>query len=146
MVLTGTYSRNLDDKHRLAVPKRLREDIGDADLQFLYVAPGTEHSLVLYSPEAFEHMAAKLEEKASSGSDVRSYRRLFYGQAEKVDLDAQSRIRLPERLVHFAELERDVVLLGVHDHVELWNQRLWKDFVATSGPDFDQLAASVFES
>jgi MraZ protein len=145
MPLTGTYERNLDDKQRLAVPKRLKEQFGEGELTSLFVAPGTEKSLFLYSPQAFNTLAAKLSEKATNRVEIRNYLRLFYAQAEEVPLDSQGRIRVPERLVAFAELKKDLVLLGVHDHAEIWDKDVWSRFLTTSGAQFDQLATQAFQ-
>lgn len=145
MALTGTYVRTLDDKHRLAVPKRLREEFGDPEPTSLYVAPGTENSLFLYAPAAFEEVAKRLAEQSPSRVEVRNYLRLFYARAEKIELDRQGRIRIPERLAGIAKLERDVVLLGVHDHAEIWDQNLWQAFLDRLGPDFDQMASQAYQ-
>lgn len=145
MTLTGTYERNLDEKYRLAVPKRLREQFGDPDLASLYVAPGTETSLTLYTPAAFDELATKLAARSTNRIEVRNYLRLFYARAEKVPLDAQGRIRLPERLVEFARLRKDIVLLGVHDHCEIWDKQLWDEFLNGHATGFDDLATAAFE-
>ena len=145
MPLTGTYERNLDDKQRLAVPKKLREQFGDGELASLYVAPGTEKSLFLYSPQAFNTLAARLSEKASNRVEIRNYLRLFYARAEEVPLDAQGRIRIPERLVEFAALKHDLVLLGVHDHAEIWDKAVWDEFLLSRSNQFDDLATQAFE-
>ncbi|MDA1014790.1 MAG: cell division protein [Planctomycetota bacterium] len=145
MSLTGTYPRNLDEKYRLAVPKRLRDDFGQSPLKSLIVAPGTEQSLSLFSDTAFTKVAALLAGQAAS-SEMRSYQRLYYARAERVDLDSQGRIRLPERLVKLANLEHDIVLLGVHDHAEIWSKENWQSFLDQHESEFDQLAAQVLSS
>lgn len=145
MPLTGTYQRSLDEKRRVAVPKRLREDFGLPEVKHLYVAPGTDGSLSLYSTEEFENFAKKLSERSPNREDVRSYLRLFYAQAERVDFDQQGRIRIPDRLADFAKLQREVVLLGVHDHAEIWNAETWNQFIAARVPQFDEMAARAFE-
>jgi MraZ protein len=145
MALTGTYRRNLDEKQRLAVPKRLRDQFGEADLKTLYVAPETDRSLGLYAPAAFESLAERLGERTANRAQIRNYLRLFYSRAEQVDVDSQGRIRIPERLAEFAQLKHDVVLLGVHDHVEIWDQAVWDDFLSRHGPEFDQMALRAFE-
>ena len=147
MPLTGTYSRTLDEKQRLAVPKRLRDqfsDSGEQSASSLYVTPETEHSLGLYSPQAFENLANQLAEKATNRADVRNYLRLFYSRAEQVEVDSQGRIRIPERLVEYAQLKHEVMLLGVHDHAEIWDRRLWEQFLDRHGAEFDQMAAKAF--
>jgi MraZ protein len=136
MALTGTYLRTLDDKRRLAVPKRVKDDFGDENLDSLIIAPGTEKSLAVYSPKGFDLFAARL----SGAPEHQRYLRLFYSSAERVEFDGQSRIRIPDRLADYAGLNRDVYLLGVQDHVELWDKDAWDAFVATHSPEFDQLA------
>jgi MraZ protein len=70
---------------------------------------------------------------------------LFYSWAERVELDAQGRIRIPERLVKFAGLSRDIVLVGVHDHAEIWDAAAWEKFLGATGTAFDEIATQAFE-
>lgn len=146
MTLTGTYPRNLDNKRRLAIPKRLRDEFGEGEIGSLYIAPGTDRSLAVYSPVGFENLAHRLAETPSTRTDVRTYLRLFYSRAEKVDLDNQGRIRIPDRLAEFAQLNREVVLLGVHDHAEIWDTGIWEAYLEKHNADFDEVAAKAFES
>ena len=137
MALTGTYLRTLDDKKRVAVPKRLRDDFGETELNCLMIAPGTERSLVVYSIPGFELFAAKLKAEGNH----QKYLRLFYSAAERVDLDGQGRVRIPDRLAVYAGLKRDAYLLGVQDHAELWDKEAWEGFMSEHTPAFDELAA-----
>lgn len=141
MPLTGTYLRSLDEKRRVAVPKRLREEFGGDEVTHLYIAPGTERSLVLYSPREFERLAARLE----GSSTQESYIRLFYASAERLDLDGQSRVRVPDRLAEFARLDREVYLLGVQNHAELWDKTTWDEFSSRMNDDFDHLAKAAWK-
>lgn len=145
MTLTGTYSRALDEKQRLAVPKRLREQFGGEQADSLYIAPGTDKSLALYSPAAFEELARKLAQQSPNRVEVRNYLRLFYSQAENVPLDRQGRIRVPDRLIAFAGLRKEIMLLGVQDHAEIWDRENWEQFVSTHESGFDEMAAKAFE-
>ncbi|MBI1313758.1 division/cell wall cluster transcriptional repressor MraZ [bacterium] len=145
MTLTGTWPRSLDEKGRLAVPSRLRADLGGDDLKALFIAPWTDMSLAIFTPTAFDALSARMSDKSAAKLDVRSYMRLFYGQAEKLDLDAQGRLRIPERLKALAELQREVVLLGVSDHLELWDRTRWDEYVAKLSPQFDEIAEQAYE-
>ncbi len=145
MTLTGTWPRSLDEKGRLAVPTRVRADLGGEDLKVLFIAPWTDKSLAIFTPTAFDALSARMSDKSATKLDVRSYMRLFYGQAEKLDLDAQGRLRIPERLKALAELQREVVLLGVSDHLELWDKARWEDYVAKLSPQFDAIAEQAYE-
>jgi MraZ protein len=142
--LTGTFERSLDEKFRLAIPKPLRRQFSQEEETSLFVAPGTERSLSLYSPEGFRNLAERLAEHATDRAQSRNYFRLLYSRAEEVSVDAQGRIRIPERLVEHAALKRDVVLLGVHDHAEVWDKVLWQQFLDANQGHFDQMATNAF--
>lgn len=145
MALTGTWPRTLDDKGRLAVPKRVREDLGGSDLKSLFLAPWTEKSLAVFTPTDFDSLAQRFSEKSAGKVDVRNYMRLFYARAERLDVDSQGRIRIPDRLKAIAELNREVVLLGVSDHLELWDATRWDEYVAKLNPQFDEIAEHAYE-
>src|SRR3569623_2860518 len=131
MVLTGTFVRTVDDKLRIAIPKRLREALGADHQLLLYVAPGTDGSLALYTEAALAALATRLSAASPAQDDVRAFSRLFYARAERVEADAQGRIRVPAALAELAALSREVVLLGVHDHLELWDRGRWEAYVAS---------------
>ena len=143
MALTGTWPRSLDDKGRLAVPRRVRDELGGETLQEVFIAPWTDKSLALFTTAAFESLAERF--KSSSKADVRNYMRLFYARADRSDLDKQGRVRIPERLKQFAELGREVVLLGVSDHLEVWDAAHWDEYVAKLNPQFDEIAEQAYE-
>jgi MraZ protein len=145
MALTGTYTRTLDDKQRLAVPRRLCEEFGEPEIKVLIVAPGSDGSLALYSPAAFDRIARKMAKLTSNRKEVRHFKRLLFGRAERVELDAQGRIRIPDRLVDLAKLSGEVVLVGVHDHAEVWNSAAWAKFLDETSPGFDEIAEVAFE-
>ena len=145
MPLTGTYTRTLDEKNRIAIPKPLRDDFGENPLKTLYVAPGTDGSLSLYTASAFEELARLFATTSGAKANVRNYLRLFYARAQKVEVDAQGRVRIPDRLAELAGLKREVVLIGVHDHVELWDAERWEEFLQKYSAEFDSLAEQVFE-
>src|SRR5688500_6701678 len=126
MLLTGTFSRAIDEKLRIAIPKRVREEWLRGDGRALYVAPGTDGSLALYTEDVFATLAARLMAVSPAEQDVRAFSRMFYSQAQRVEFDTQGRIRIPAELAELAKLERDTVLLGVMDHLEIWDRGRWK--------------------
>ena len=142
MLLTGTHARSLDEKKRIALPKRVREQLGE--VKQLFVTPGADQTLWLYDQRGLENIGAKLDQAPATDSEARVYRRLFFGQTEEVDIDGQNRISIPHRLLQFAGLEREVVLLGVRDHLEIWNAAKWQEYFVQHGPRFDAVAESAF--
>lgn len=141
MLLTGTYERTLDDKLRLAMPKRLRELL--AGQGQLLLTPGTDGSLALFPSHAFAVLAEKLAARSPTGHDVRAFSRLLYAQSHSIEVDSQGRIRLPAELARLAALDGDVVLLGVGDRVELWNKSRWEAYLTELSPRYDQLAENA---
>lgn len=143
MTLTGHYERSLDEKRRLALPKRLREDFAADDLASFFLAPGMDGSICLYDATEFGHYASRLNAAAATDPRHRHFVRMFYAQAERVELDKQGRIRIPDRLADFAQLDRDVMLVGVMDHAEIWDRQRWKEFLQTYSEEFDSLASQI---
>ncbi len=144
MALTGTFERSLDDKNRIAVPKTLRDEFSADGVMQLFVAPQQDKSLSVYAPAEFEVLAARLAAKSTNQVEVLRYKRFFYSKAEKVELDGQGRIRIPDRLAEFAQLKRDVVLLGVQDHAEIWDKQIWAEFLEQHAARFDEMAQAAF--
>ncbi len=139
MTFTGTHLRTLDDKNRLAIPKPFREGLGGEAISQVYLAPETDKSLSIYTAQRFQERAFELQ-NASDKLNSKIYLRLYYSQAEGVEVDKQGRIRIPDRLINFASLSQDIVLLGVNDHIELWDKNRWDDFLSQHSPNFDDIA------
>ena len=142
MPFTGTHLRTLDDKSRLAIPKPFRDLLFPEPVQEAVIAPETEQALALFTLERFQQRADEI--RAQSGhQSIKTYLRLYFSQAAPVEIDKQGRIRIPDRLMDFAGLKQEVVLLGVNDHIELWDKSRWDSFLAEHGTTFDQIAGSL---
>ncbi len=143
MLLTGTFGRSIDEKLRVAIPKRLRETLCHPEGGAVYVAPGTDQSLAIYSEEAFSQLARRLARSPPGRQDVRAYTRLFYAQAQRVELDRQGRLRIPPELAALAGLDKEAVLLGVQDHLELWAASRWRSYLAEKQTHYDEIAETA---
>lgn len=144
MLFTGTFVRSIDEKLRVTLPKRLREVAGSADSGGLYVAPGNDGSLAIYTEGAIERLAERLARTSPTQQEVRDFTRLFYARTQRVELDRQGRIRIPADLAQLAELTGEVVLLGVQDHVELWSVSRWEAYLTEKQARYDQIAEAAF--
>ncbi len=145
MLLTGTFSRAVDEKLRIAIPKALREALGSSAKGVLYVAPGTDGSLALFTEDALADLAERLARSSPNAQDVRAFSRLFYARAQSVEPDGQGRVRIPPELAQLAGLAKEVVLIGVQDHLELWDRQRWEQYVKARQNQFDQIAEAAFE-
>jgi MraZ protein len=144
MLLTGTFVRTVDDKQRVAIPKTLRAALEDAGEGPLYMTPGTDGSLAVYPQQALSSLAERLAVASPAGQDVRAFSRMFYSRAQAVEIDGQGRIRIPPELAALAAIEKDSVLVGVQDHLELWDRRRWESYLAAKQPYFDEIAEAAF--
>ena len=110
----------------------------------MYVAPGTDRSLAIYTEEAFQHLSERLEGVSPTRQDVRAFTRLFYGRAQRVEIDSQGRLRIALELAELAGLNKEVVLLGVQDHLELWATEQWETYLAEKQASYDEIAETAF--
>lgn len=123
----GTYEHRMDAKFRLVLPARIREKLDQADGQLPAVAAvGLDRCVSLYSEEEWLSFADKIRRLPFySNAKFRDFARVMLGSAHEVPIDGMGRILLPQVLREYAMLERDVVINGVSDHVEIWDKERW---------------------
>ena len=144
MLLTGSYRRSLDEKLRLAIPKTLRDALAsDSQLNSLFITPGTDNSLAIYTESVLETLGQRLAQSSPAAKDTRAFSRLFYAQAQPAEVDGQGRLRVPPELAKLAGITAEVVVLGVRDHLEIWSGTAWDQFLAATQPSYDELAEKV---
>ena len=121
-MLIGSYIGNLGDKRRTAVPKKFLTELGEKPI----LAKWYEDCLILVSGEFWEKLLGRLTGGTSVlGLGVRDIERFILGSAFETEPDAQGRIILPEILVSYANLDKDLVFVGLTDRVEIWDKRVW---------------------
>ena len=145
MLLTGTFERNVDEKLRLALPRPVRDSVAsEPNPTVLYAAPGTDGSLSLYPEQSFAALAEKLSNAPPNAVGVRSYSRLFFARAQRLEIDKSGRVRIPKELAALAGIRKEVVLVGVRDHIELWDKQHWDSYLDENEPIYDQIAEQAF--
>ena len=127
----GTFEHTIDDKSRLTLPARFREALGDG----VILARGIDGNAAVYPRETWK---VTVEERMSAldplSTEARQLRRFFFTGAGEADIDGSGRVLVPSWLVKHAGLERDVVVAGNYDHLELWNPTTWeKHLTAVEG-------------
>jgi MraZ protein len=142
-MLVGEYDFTLDAKNRVAIPARLRSAFADG----MYVTVDSEPCLSGYSPEGFQ---AYLDRRSAGTSPFskkgRALQRFTTANAVHQVPDSQGRITLPGRQLKYARIEREVTILGVEDHIEIWDRAAWTEYEARleeeADATADELAAS----
>ncbi len=120
-LFVGRYDRLLDAKGRIILPARLRGFFETSG----YLAPHEDGCIALWTEEEFKAEADRQRERESEGRVARDDVREWFSHVDRVSLDAQGRMAIPGDLRQHAELENDVLFVGVHDRVELWSRRRW---------------------
>jgi MraZ protein len=122
-MLLGQHDHSLDEKNRLTLPARLREQLGDR----VVVTVGLDGCLEAYAQEDWDRMAGRIRELDSLSRESRLMRRHFFAQAVPAELDRQGRLVLPASLLEAAGIEREVTIAGVHDYLEIWDRAKWRE-------------------
>jgi len=120
----GEYHHTLDDKGRLAIPIKFRASIAEGAV----VTRGLDRSLFLYTRSEWEVLAAKLAALPFGQSDTRAFARLMLAGAMEVEIDKSGRVNVPEYLRTYAGLKKDVVVVGLYNRMELWDEETWKTY------------------
>lgn len=140
MLFTGNYRRSLDKKLRIALPKPIREQIAGESADGLYLAPGLDHALDLYTSETMERLHRQIASRSPLSVEQRNFDRLFYSRIQTLEIDSQGRIRIDQHLSDWANLGEEVIFVGVRDHFEVWDGGQWDAFAEANQSNFDQLA------
>ena len=138
----GEFHHNLDAKGRIIVPAKLREDIGEN----IIITRGIEDCLFVYSATEWTKVVSKLKTLPFTKKDARSFTRMFLSGATSLEFDKQGRVTIPNPLINYASLEKECVVVGVNDRLEVWAKDKWDSFVEGSREELSDLAESLFES
>lgn len=137
----GEYHHSLDDKKRLIIPSKLREDLGD----YVIVTRGLEDCLFVYSQSAWNDIVNKLKTLPFTKKDARSFTRLFLSGATVCEFDKQGRITLKEPHTNYASLIKDCVIVGVNDRLEIWSKTNWDNYFSNNKESMADVADHLFE-
>jgi MraZ protein len=122
-MLLGQHEHSLDDKNRLTLPARLREQLGDR----VVVTVGLDGCLDAYAQDDWDRIAGRIRDLDTLSRESRVMHRHFFAQAVTAELDRQGRMVLPATLLEAAGIEREVTIAGVHDHLEIWDRTRWRE-------------------
>ena len=121
-MLLGEHEHSLDDKNRLTLPAKLRAAFEEG----VVLARGLDGCLDAYPRAEWEKLVERIAALDSLGEDARRMKRHFFGGASQGELDRQGRLVVPNSLLEYAGLGREVTVAGVHDHLEIWDRASWR--------------------
>ncbi|MDE1924775.1 MAG: division/cell wall cluster transcriptional repressor MraZ [Patescibacteria group bacterium] len=140
-MLIGEYLHTLDSKKRLSLPAKFRKEVGKR----VVVTRGLDACLFMFPEKTWKSIAEKLEKLPFGQSDTRGMSRFLLAGAVETEVDGAGRILIPDYLKDFADLRSRVVLAGVSDRVEIWNEKTWEEYKRRIEKGADQMAQTLGE-
>lgn len=140
-MLIGEYSHTIDDKKRLSLPAKFRKELG----RKVVVTNGLDKCLFVYTQAQWKKVAEKLSELSMGQANSRSFNRFLLGGAVETEVDSLGRVLIPEFQRKFAGLNSKVVIVGVHNRLEIWDEVGWSEYKSRVEKEADILAEKLGE-
>lgn len=138
-MLLGYHRRTIDPKGRLILPREFRDEFAGG----LVVTKGLDKCLLLYPMKEWERIVSRVNEMPEGSEATRRFTRLFFSSAGQLIPDGQGRILIPPHLRDMARLKKEVVVVGLSNKAEVWNEDNWREYGENSSEQFEQSASEI---
>ncbi|MGG0858400.1 division/cell wall cluster transcriptional repressor MraZ [Bacillus pumilus] len=135
----GEYQHTIDTKGRMIIPAKFRDGLGE---QFV-LTRGLDQCLFGYPMSEWKLIEEKLKALPLTKKDARAFTRFFFSGAVECDLDKQGRINIASNLLQYAKLEKECVVIGVSNRIELWSKSIWEQYTAEQEDSFAEIAENM---
>ncbi|MDD5085956.1 MAG: division/cell wall cluster transcriptional repressor MraZ [Candidatus Omnitrophica bacterium] len=139
----GEYVHGLDKKDRAIIPAKFREIFKENFVEKFYVTRGLDKCLFVFTEAEWKNQERKFKEMPFTKSEARRFNRLYFSGACDVVCDKQGRILIPQYLKDYAGIQKNIVIVGVSDRIEIWAKEKWDEFFKTSVDSFEELAEKL---
>ncbi len=136
----GEYQHAIDNKNRMIIPSKFREELG---ARFV-ITKGLDGCLYAYTMDEWKIMEDKLKKLPLTSKDARAFVRFFFSGANEVESDKQGRVLIPQNLLEYAGIEKEIVSIGVSTRIEIWSKARWDEY-NNSDINFDEIAEKMSE-
>lgn len=141
-MLMGEFHHNIDEKSRIIIPSKLREELGDK----VIITRGIENCLFAYSEAEWTLIVSKLKSLPFTKKDARSFTRIFLSGATVCEFDKQGRIKITSPLIDYADIKKECVIIGVNDRLEIWALENWNRFFDDNKEGLSDMADHLFDT
>lgn len=141
-MLMGEFHHNIDEKGRLVIPTKYRIEIGES----FVITRGLEKCLYAYSLTEWDKLVAKLNELPFNKKDARTFVRTFFSGATVCEFDKSGRINITSPLVNYAGLNKECVIIGVNNRLEIWDEKTFNEAINTSFESMEDIAENLFDN
>jgi len=136
----GEYHHSIDEKGRIIIPSKFRNELGDS----FVITRGLENCLFVYSLVEWNKIVDRLKKLPFTKKDARNFTRFFLSGATVTELDKQGRANINQSLIDFAKLEKECIVIGVNDRLEIWSKDGWENFFNTNSDQLSDIAENLF--
>ena len=140
-MLMGEYHHNIDDKGRLIIPSKFRNELGN---QYI-ITKGLDKCLFVYSVDEWNKLVKDLNTLKFTKKNVRAFERFFVGGASLNEFDKQGRISITSPLIHYANINKECVIIGVNERLEIWDKEEFDKFIKENENTLEEIAEDLFE-
>lgn len=137
----GEFRHNIDEKGRIIVPAKFRDDLGET----FVLTRGLDQCLFVYAMDEWKILENKLKNLPLTKKDARSFTRFFFSGAVECGIDKQGRINIPQTLRTYSKLNKECVVVGVANRIEVWAEDIWEDYFAASEESFVDIAENLLD-
>ncbi len=137
----GEFQHNIDAKGRIIIPAKLRDNLGSK----FVITRGLDGCVFGYPLDNWEKVQDKLKQLPLAKKEARAFTRFFYSAAAEVEIDKQGRINIPTTLMTYADLEKECLILGVSDRIEIWSKEKWHQVSAEIEDSFEEIAEDMLD-
>ncbi len=141
----GEYEHALDRKGRLIIPSKFRDAMKEHYVEKLFITRGLDKCLFMFAEEEWRLQEQRFKSMTFTKSEYRRFNRLFFSGASVLVPDKQARILMPSYLKDYAEIKRDVYIIGVSNRIEVWSRKNWQDYYSLSKDTFEEVAEKLID-
>ena len=141
----GEFSHSIDRKGRLILPVKFRETAKEHFVEKFYITRGLDNCLFMFAEEEWRTQESKFKSMPFTKLESRKFNRLYFSGAVEITFDTQGRILLPQYLKDFAQIKKDVVIVGVSNRIEIWAKDKWLEFYGNSRQSFEEIAEKLMD-
>ncbi|MGR3741974.1 division/cell wall cluster transcriptional repressor MraZ [Companilactobacillus sp. DQM5] len=137
----GEYNHTLDAKGRVIVPAKFRQSLGDD----FVLTKGMDGCLFGYPNDQWKKLEEQLDQLPLTKKDARAFVRFFYSSATETEIDKQGRINISSSLMDYADLDKNCVIVGVSNRIEIWDKERWNEFSDNAAENFDDISEKMMD-
>ena len=141
MMFLGQYEHSLDEKSRIIMPAKFREDLGESFI----ITFGLDKCLFVYPMEEWERLSLNLQELPLGKKDTRAFKRTLASRALVGSFDQPGRVVIAKYLRDYAAIEKNVVIIGVFERIEIWDVKRWENYSRETEQSYEEIAERIYE-